>query len=148
MGNKYVKSKGNRKFLYIDATSLYGWALSEFLPHDEIKMRHGHPDCYIDELEGILNTPDDSNIGYFVEMDLLFFRSYRTQKQRISHLLLKIKFFLQINLVNKWMISNQMSLQKLKKVFCGWTDKKSYLIQYRNIKNYVKHEMVVDKIMR
>ena len=46
------------------------------------------------------------------------------------------------------MILNQMSLQKIKKLFCGWTDEKSYLIQYRNINIYVEHEMVVDKIMR
>ena len=45
---------------------MYGWATSETLPHDEIKF-----DINV-ELEVILNTPDDSDIGYFVEVDLKY----------------------------------------------------------------------------
>ena len=34
---------------------------------------------------------------------------------------------------------------KSKKLICDWTDKKKYLIQYRVLKFYVKHGMVVEK---
>ena len=44
--------------------------MSQPLPYDEIKMWHGHPDLYMNKSEEILNTPDDSGIGYFVEVDL------------------------------------------------------------------------------
>ena len=35
---------------------------------------------------------------------------------------------------------------KSKKLICGWTDKKNYLVHYRMLKLYVRHGMVVDKI--
>ena len=39
---------------------------------DEIEMWHGHPDRYMRKLDEILNTPDDSDIRYFVEVDLKY----------------------------------------------------------------------------
>ena len=36
MGDRYVKSDENRKILYKDANNLYGCAMSEYLPYDEI----------------------------------------------------------------------------------------------------------------
>ena len=35
-------------------------------------MWHGHPDPCMNWLEELLNTPDDSDIGYFVEVDLKY----------------------------------------------------------------------------
>ena len=64
MGDRYVKSDENKKILYKDATNLYGHSMSQMLPYDEIEMWHGHPDKYWNWLEEILNTPDDSDIGY------------------------------------------------------------------------------------
>ena len=50
--------------MYKDANKSYGWAMSEPLPYDEIKFDNNV------ELADILNTPDDSKIGYFVEVHL------------------------------------------------------------------------------
>ena len=52
-----------KKIMYIDANILNGWAMSQTLP-DEIKFDRNF------KLEDILNTPNDSDIGYFVEVDL------------------------------------------------------------------------------
>ena len=35
---------------------------------------------------------------------------------------------------------------KSKKLICDWTDKKNYLFNYRILKFYVRHGMIVDKI--
>ena len=40
--------------------------MSQPLPYDEIKFDQNV------ELEDIINTPDDSDIGYFVEADLMY----------------------------------------------------------------------------
>ena len=66
MGDRYIKSDENKKILYIDANNLYGHSMSESLPYDEIKFDNNI------NLEDIINTPDDSNIGYFVEVDLKY----------------------------------------------------------------------------
>ena len=70
MGARYVKSDENKNILYIDATNLYGHSMSQMLPYDEIEMWHGDPDKYWNWLDEILNTPDDADIGYFVEVNL------------------------------------------------------------------------------
>ena len=66
MGDRYVKSDENKKVLYIDANNLYGWAMSESLHYDESELDRNV------KLENILNTPDDSDIGYFIEVDLKY----------------------------------------------------------------------------
>ena len=66
MGDRYIKSDKNKKILNIDANNLYGWAMSESLPYDETKLDNNV------NLEDILNTRNDSDIGYFVEVDLKY----------------------------------------------------------------------------
>ena len=72
MVDRYVNLDGNKKVLYMDATNLYGHSMSQVLPYDEIEMWHGHTDLYMNKLEKVLNTPDDSLVGYFIEVDLRF----------------------------------------------------------------------------
>ena len=72
MGDRYVKSDENKKTNYLDATNLYAHSMIQPLPYDEIEMWHGHPDFYMNKLEEILNTTDDIDYGYFIEVDLKF----------------------------------------------------------------------------
>ena len=64
MGDRYTKSSENENILYIDANNLHGRAMSQTLPYDEKKSDKEM------KLEGVLNNPDDSGIGYFSEVDL------------------------------------------------------------------------------
>ena len=64
MGDRYVKTDEDKKISYVDANNLYGHSMSEPLPCDETKFDNNV------KLEDILNTPDDSYIGYFIEVDL------------------------------------------------------------------------------
>ena len=66
MGDRYIKSDENKKILYIDANNLYGHSMSQYLTYDEIKFDNNV------KLEDILNTPDDSDFGYFIEVDLKY----------------------------------------------------------------------------
>ena len=72
MGDRYVKSDENKKILNVDATNLYDHSMSQMLLYDEIEMWCGHPDIYMNKLEESLNTPDDSNVGYFFEVDIKY----------------------------------------------------------------------------
>ena len=67
MGDRYIQSdESYKKILYIDATNLYGHLMSEPIPYDEIEFDRDI------KLEDILNTPDESDIGYFIEVDLKY----------------------------------------------------------------------------
>ena len=54
------------------ATILYGHSMSQRLLHDKIEMWHGDPDLYMNILEEVLGTPDDSDTGFFIEVDLRY----------------------------------------------------------------------------
>ena len=145
MGDRYVKSDEKEKILYMDATNLYGHSLSQLLPYDEIEMWHGHTDKYWNWLEEILNTPDDSDIGYFLEFDLKYPDNI---KEKTKHFPFcpenrKINLDKYNDYMNKIKLKNYT---KSKKLICDWTDKKKYLIHYRMLKFYVRHGMVVEKI--
>ena len=145
MGDRYVKSDENNSIIYIDATNLYGHSMSQMLPYDEIEMWHGHPDKYWNGLDEILNTPDDSEIGYFLEVDLKYPDNIKE----------KTKYFpfcpenkkINPNKYNEYMKSlKPENHTKSKKLICDWSDKKKYLIHYRMLKFYVRHGMIVEKI--
>ena len=56
----------------MDATISYGHSKIQPLPYDENEMWHGDPDINMKKLDEILKTPDDSDIGYFLEVDLKY----------------------------------------------------------------------------
>ena len=55
-----------KKILYVNATNLYGHSMSQMLPYDEIKFEK------IICVNKILDTPDDSDIGHFLEVDIKY----------------------------------------------------------------------------
>ena len=63
MSNQMIK-----KILYFVAINLYGCAMSQSVPYEEFKFDRNV------ELEDVLNTPDDCDIGYFLEVDFVLFR--------------------------------------------------------------------------
>ena len=81
MRDRYVKSDESTKIIYMDATNLYGHSVIQPLPCDRIEMWHGHPDLYMSKLEEILNTPDDSYIGYFVEVEIRYPNDLKEKKE-------------------------------------------------------------------
>ena len=139
MGDRYIKSDDNKKILYIDANNLYGHSMSQYLPYDEIKFDNNI------NLEDIINTSDDNDIGYFVEVALKYPDKIKEKSKNFP-----------FAPVNKKINTNDFKdyMKEIKpdtymqssKLICDWSDKKNYLIHYRMFKFYVRHGMVVDKI--
>ena len=99
LGDRYVKSDENKKNLYMAATILYGHSMSQMLPYDKIEMWHGHPYLYMNWLEEILITPDDNEVGYFLEVDMKYLDNIE-KKQRISHFAQRIRKVILIKTMN------------------------------------------------
>ena len=139
MGDRYGKSDENKKILYQYANNLYGWAMSEYLPYDEIKFDNNG------KLEDILNTPDDSDIGYFIEVDL-------TYPDKIKQKTKNFPFPPVNKKTNPYDFSDYLKTIKpdtctqTKKLICDWSDKKKYLVHYRMLNFYVRHGMIVEKV--
>ncbi len=62
----YDKTKESSYLLYLDANNLYGHSMSEPLPYGDLKL-----DTKI-TLEEVLETVDDADVGYTVEVDITF----------------------------------------------------------------------------
>ena len=139
MGDIYVKSTDKKKILYKDANNLYGWAMGEPLPYDEIKFDNNG------ELVDILITPDDSDIGYFIEADLRYPDIIKGKTKNFP-----------FAPENKKIDSNDFSdymktikpdiYTQTKKLICDWSDEKNYLVLLRMLKFYVRHGMIIDKV--
>ena len=145
MGDRYVKSDDNKKIILMDGTKLYGHSMSQLLPFDEIEMWHGHPDLYMNKLKEILNTPDDSDIIYSVEVDLKYPENIK-EKTKIFPFAPENKI---VDKVEYNDFRNEVKpkyYRKSKKLLCDWTDKNKYLIQYRLLNFYVRYGMIVEKI--
>ena len=137
MGDRYVISRGNKKILYVDADNLYGHSMSERLRYDEIAFDK------IVKLEDILNTPDDSDFGYFIEVDLKYPYNIKEETKNFP-----------FAPVNKKNIPDDFgyymktikpdTYTQTKKLICDWSDKKIYLVHYRVLKFYFRHGMIVD----
>ena len=139
MGDRYVESDENKKILYIDATNLYGHSMSEPLPYDEIKFDRDI------KSEDILNTTDDTGIGYFIEVDLKYPDNIKAKTKHVPFAPVNKKsnpdYF---SVYMKEIIPDTYTQNK--KLKCDWSDKKNYLIHHRMLKFHVIHGMVVDKV--
>ena len=127
MGDRYVRSDENKKILYVDANNLYGHSLSEPLPYDGIKFDKNV------ELEDVLNTPDDSDIGYFVEADLIYPDNIKEKTKNFPFAPVNKK--INHDTFNDYMkeIRPDTYVQS-SKLICDWSDKKNYLVHYRMLK--------------
>ena len=153
MGPRYIESDENTKLLYIDANNLYGWAMSQYLPTGDFeKMRSfakfgcDNDELLIDEIkEGILNTPDDNEYGYFIDCDLEY--PVEIEEKTKNFPLCPYQTEPDPNLFSKYMNSvNQPNYKPTEKHICDLTNKQKYMIHYRIFKFYTKMGMKVTKL--
>ena len=141
-GDRYVKSGKNKNIVYVDANNLHGFGMSQPLPYDNNKFETENV-C----LEEILNTPDDNDIGYFLEVDLEYPYSIR-QKTKYFPFRPENKSISKDDFgpyMKSIMPKNYVSHKKL---VCDWTDNRNYLIHYRMLKFYIRHGMKIKEVHR
>ena len=113
--------------------------MSEFLPYDNTKFDKNV------SLDDILNTPDDNEIGYFVECDLIYPDNMK-QTTKYFPFAPANKFSPQENVTDYMNEIKPDTHSQCKKLICDFSNKKNYLVHYRMLKFYVRYGMIVDKI--
>ena len=128
----------NRNIWYIDANNLYGYAMMQKLPYKDFEF------ITTTTLDAILNTPDDSDHGYYIVCDI----DYTNEcKERTEQLAL---------MPNKRKISDnelgyrqrEKSKARSEKLILDQNNKTEYKVHYRMLKFYVKMGVKVTKIHR
>ena len=153
----FNKSDPASYLMYLDANNLYGWALIQYLPIGEFKWVKIN-------LEDVLNTPDDSNIGYSLEVDLHYpdnlhekHNEYPLAPEKIRPPLLSEyqKDMLRAELHSQHPTWSDMQVEKnidsrqtLPKLIPNLKDKTKYVVDYRLLKFYVSMGLKVTKVHR
>ena len=138
LGDRNVKPDENKKILYKDADNLCGWAMSEYLPYDEIKFDKNV------KLENTLNTPDNSDIWFFIEV---VFKYSDDIKEKTKHFPFAPEKKINPNDFSDYMKTIKPdTYTQTKSLIRDRSDKKNYLVHYWMLKFYVRHGMIVDKV--
>ena len=89
-------------------------------------MWHGDPGLYMNWLEEILNTPDDSDIGYFIEFDLRYPDNIKEKTKNFP-------FCPENKIIHKDKYNHKEFMKQIKpknyvkskKLICDWTVKRN-----------------------
>lgn len=136
--NKYLetydRSKPSTYLMYWDANNLYGWAMSQYLPYKNLKLINNAL------LGDILQTADDSEIGYIIECDLYFPPEIHDKLKEFvpapETLTPDIEWFseYQIATGEKIGVINNGKYRGSNKLVPHLFEHKNYVIHYRNLK--------------
>ena len=127
--------------MYLDANNLYGWAMSQPLPYDQIKI-----DNDID-IKQVLDTADNDENGYVVECDLHFPKEIHEKLRQYPPA--------PENMVPKdeWLSQYQKELKNKMNIKSSTTkliphldDHLNYCIHYRNLKYLVDLGVKITKV--
>ena len=72
--NKYLENfetKPSNYLMYLDANNLYGWAMVQSLPFENLQINNNI------DIKDILNTDYNANVGHTVECNLNFLERFR-----------------------------------------------------------------------
>ena len=120
---------------YIDMNNLYGKAMSEYLPYGELEFIE-----VTDETIKVLTTPDESEYGYFLDVDIKC-RKKRVHRRQDDFPMapekMKIKKDMQppeqIELSDMY----DISVGDVNKLIANTLPKEHYVVHYRNLKYYL-----------
>lgn len=129
MGDQYDPNKDTSYIIYLDCNNLYGHSMSQPLPYDGFKWAH---DCESFSPERIKNIPDDSKIGYFLEVDLEYPESLHDKH-------------------NEYPFCPEHRCppnSKAEKLLLTLNDKKEYLIHHQMLKGALNSGLILKKVHR
>ena len=128
--NKYMKNSNNTEELsyiqYLDANNLYGWAISKKLPVNGFKWIDNNE---INE-EFIKNYDENNDKGYIFEVDVKYPKRFHDLHSDLPFL------------------SEQMEVNKCKKLVCNLLNKKKICSTHKYFKTSIKSLIKLKKIHR
>jgi len=155
MGKAFNPSKPTTWIPYVDATNLYGWAMSQYLPIGNYKWEvsrkylEDNPNEQKKYLEKILNTKADAKRGYFLNIkahfplkthDYLSDLPPAVENMAVSkNMLCPYTTELVDNLDGGRFLAT-------KKLVPHLGPRKDYVIHYQELQYYIKLGMIVDEV--
>ena len=140
----YDDTKPTNHLMYLDANNLYGWAMSQSLPHDGF--------AWVDEPDTIdyMNTKEDAETGYILEVDLEYphelhddHNDYPLAPETTTIPISELSDF-----TKKLRKELNMKGKGSEKLIPNLRNKEKYVVHYRNLQLYVSLGLKVTKVHR
>ena len=149
MGDRYVNSNNmaehdQRSIWYLDANNLYGYAMMQKLPNKDFLITTTTLDAWETTLQRILNTPGDSDHGYYIVCDIDHFNECKERTEQLALMPNKRK----INDNELGYRERDGGKARSEKLILDQNNKTEYMVHYRMLKFYVKMGVKVTKIHR
>ena len=125
---------------FVDVTSLYAGTMQKMMPIGNYKWNTAIT------LQQILDTSADADVGFFVEVDLLYPKELHDIHNGLP--LAPEKRQIMPQWLSAYAKSFSLKPNKVPKLIETLFDKKHYVCHYENLKFYVKHGLVVKKLHR
>ncbi|XP_030764719.1 uncharacterized protein LOC115888968 isoform X2 [Sitophilus oryzae] len=126
----YNPSEPSSFIMYLDATNLYGYSMSQPLPLRDFRWLTEREIIDLD----IMNVEDDSKYGYVLEVDIHYPKHLHDKHSDLP--------FLVENIVPPTETS------KLTKLIPNLNDKRKYIVHYQTLKQAIKNDLIVTEIHR
>ena len=148
--NKYMKdydkNKPSKYIMYLDANNLYGWAMSQYLPTGGFKWMKQNK---IDNLD-LGKYHEESKKGIILEVDLEYpeklhdlHNDYPLAAEKI-----KVEKSMLSNYCNKISEKYNISTGLVQKLIPTLSNKKNYVLHYRNLQLYTSLGLKLSKVHR
>ena len=127
---------------YLDKNNLYGWPISEYLPHEKFEWVKN-----VDELD-VMSINKKSDVGYFLEVDL----EYPNELHELhnDYPLAPEKLAVSNNMLFEYCqkIADEYDIKvgNIKKLIPNLHNKTKYVLHYRNLQLYLSLGMKLTKI--
>ena len=138
MGDRYIDNSDGKTIWYIDANNLYGYAMMQKLPYKDFEF------ITTTTLDVILNTPDDSDHGYYRVCDIDYTNECKDRTEQLELMTSKRK----INDNELGCREREKSKARTEKLILDQNNKTEYMVHYRMLKFYVELGVNVRKIHR
>ena len=142
MGDRYIDNSDGKTIWYIDANNLYGYAMMQKLPYKDFEFitttTLDPPSGFLDV---ILNTPDDSDHGYYIVCDIDYTNECQGRTEQLALMPNKRK----INDNDLGYRQREKSKTRSEKLILEQNNKTEYMVHYRMLKFYVKMGVKVTK---
>jgi hypothetical protein len=139
----YDPSKPTTWILYVDANALYTGSMCEYMPIG------GQEWIEPEEVPNILEIPEDSSIGYTLEVDLEYpkelHKTYTAYPLTPENLEVSAE---EMSEYQQNLIKNLGHYTKTKKLVPNLNNKTHYILHYRALQCYLKLGMRITKIHR
>ena len=123
----YNKDEEESFLEYLDASNLYGGAVSEPLPVDGVDLEEDL--SKIDE-DFIKNYDENSDKGYILEVDIEYPKNLHDLHSDLPFL------------------PERMKIDKCSKLVCNLCDKKDYIVHIRSLKQALNRGLILKKVHR